>query len=53
MRIICISLVLALFAIASCDDYEDQVAQEEEYCRKVKSGAWGAYKSEIDCGGDE
>lgn len=50
MRIVLITLSLFL---ASCDDYETEVAIHEAYCDGVNKNYHPAYKPEVKCGGDE
>jgi hypothetical protein len=44
-----IAIILAMLGIAGTIDYEEQLREEQHYCEMVKSGAWPAYKPEVDC----
>jgi hypothetical protein len=44
-----IAILMAALGIVGAIDYEDAVREEQHYCDMVKSGAWPAYKPEVDC----
>ena len=51
MKMIAVLLaLLGLFGLAGAMDYEDQQAEQENYCDMVKAGYWpdfqGTYRSE-------
>ncbi len=43
-----LAILLALSFLGS-DDFDDAVAQQDEYCSMVAAGAWPAYNKSINC----
>ena len=46
-----IALILLAFTLASCDDYQSAIDQEDHYCEMVSQGYWPAYNESINCEG--
>jgi hypothetical protein len=44
-----IAILMAALGIVGAIDYEEALNDELHYCEMVKSGAWPAYKPEVDC----
>lgn len=44
-----IAILMAALGIVGAIDYEDAVREEQHYCDMVKSGAWPAYRKEVNC----
>ncbi|MBL4866374.1 MAG: hypothetical protein JKY67_08365 [Pseudomonadales bacterium] len=43
-------VALALFITANAMGHNDEVIEQQHYCKMVESGAWPNYQN-IDCGG--
>lgn len=39
-----ITLLIILFMLASISDFEEELAQQKQYCEMVESGAWPDYR---------
>jgi hypothetical protein len=48
--IVIAALLLIQFSLQLA--FEDDVLEEQHYCEMVSSGAWGAYKSNVNCDGE-
>jgi hypothetical protein len=49
MKLLLAAFSIAGYLYASSNDFDHQVMIENTYCKNVQSGAWPAYKPEVQC----